>query len=279
MAASLAESGYCKEALPSLAPAAGRAQSKDFQRAMEVVGLRCAMAMNATNDALGFLRLLNRDSPDDPEILYMKKHAYSDLSLRASQDLIMRAPGSYQTHLLNAESLEIQGQWEQAAAEYRKVLEKDPKARGVHYRLGRLLLSMPKTATSTQEARHEFEEELKIDPDHPGAEFVLGELARQDSDWPTAIAHFSRAARLDPAFADAHLGLARGAHCGRAVRGGGGAAGASRAAPAGQSGGALPARDRVPGDGAEGGFRAGIGAAPADDGEGAAGEEGAGGRS
>jgi len=38
---------------------------------------------------------------------------------------------------------------------------------------------------------------------------VLGELARQAEQWPDAIAHFSRAAKLDANFADAHLGLGR----------------------------------------------------------------------
>ena len=38
---------------------------------------------------------------------------------------------------------------------------------------------------------------------------MLGELSRQDGQEQAAIEHFSRAAKLDPAFADAFLGLGR----------------------------------------------------------------------
>ncbi len=44
-------------------------------------------------------------------------------------------------------------------------------------------------------------------PTNAGAEYVLGELARQESQWPDAIAHFTRASKLDAGFGDAYLGL------------------------------------------------------------------------
>jgi Tfp pilus assembly protein PilF len=56
-------------------------------------------------------------------------------------------------------------------------------------------------------AKKEFQEELKIDPTNAGAEYVLGELARQNQDWDAAIEHFGRAAKLDTTFGDAYLGL------------------------------------------------------------------------
>ena len=36
---------------------------------------------------------------------------------------------------------------------------------------------------------------------------MLGELAREASQWPEAIRHFSRASELDAGFGDAFLGL------------------------------------------------------------------------
>src|SRR5438445_721321 len=39
-----------------------------------------------------------------------------------------------------------------------------------------------------------------------GAEYVLGELAREAQQWDDAIKHFTRAAKLDSAFGDAFLG-------------------------------------------------------------------------
>ncbi len=209
LGASLAETGRCPEALPYLRKAISRAAERDFKKRAEVDAVRCALALDRVDDADGFLRLLHRDFPRDPESLYVAAHAYSDLSIRASQQLAITAPNSAQAHELNAESLEVQGKWDEAAMEYRKVLEQDPDLPGIHYRLGRLLMSKPSAPTTIDEARHEFEAELKISPANAGAEYVLGELARQDNNWPEAIEHFSRAAQLDASFPEALIGLGR----------------------------------------------------------------------
>ena len=205
----LAEAGMCNQALPVLTKSISHLADKDLKKRAGFDGIRCAMALNQMDPALEFVRVLNRDFRGDPEVLYLTVHVFSDLSIRASQALLFTAPGSYQVHELNAESLETQGNWKDAAAEYREVLKKDPSLPGIHFRIGRLLLSAPKTATSREEARREFEEELKISPNNAGAEYVLGELAREDEQWPAAIEHFGRAAKLDAGFADALIGLGR----------------------------------------------------------------------
>jgi len=123
------------------------------------------------------------------------------------------APSSYQVHELNAEALETQGKWTDAEEEYREVLKKDPQLPGIHYRIARLLLSAPPAATPQAnvkaDARRELEEELKIDPNNAGAEYVLGELARQEGKDQAAIDHFNRASKLDAGFVDAFIGLGR----------------------------------------------------------------------
>ena len=208
-AGTLAERGHCAEALPLLKRAVPLAAGKDVKKRLEVDGLRCAMTINGMEDALEFVRLLNRDSPRDPDVLYMMAHVFSDLSIRASEALLYMAPSSYQVHELNAEAMETQGKWDEAASEYRVILAQNPDLPGIHYRLGRVLLSRPKTDTSLNEAAAEFEKEVKVNPDNPGAEYVLGEIARQAEHWPQAIDHFSRSAKLDVSFADAFIGLGR----------------------------------------------------------------------
>jgi tetratricopeptide (TPR) repeat protein len=208
----LAEAGRCQEAIPILKKELSLMTNPDRRRAAGLAGVRCAMGTNRPEEAADFIRVLTRDFPQDAEVLYQAVHVYSDLSLKSSQDLLIKAPGSYQVRLLNAEALETQERWNEAASEYRAVLAQTPNLPGVHYRLGRLLLSLPENAVTPAtrgEARHEFEEELKINPRNAGAEYVLGELARQASDWPQAVDHFAKASRLDPAFADAHIGLGR----------------------------------------------------------------------
>lgn len=204
----LAKSGRCSEAAPLLKKAIAQTSDKEFQRNAGLAGLRCAMVMNQFDAAEDFLRTLHREFPNDPEVLYTAVHTYSDLATQSSQELAMRAPNSPQAHELNAESLEMQGKWGQAEKEYQRVLQQNPQMPGIHFRIGRLLLSKPNPpADVAEQAKEEFQQELRIDPSNAGAEYVLGELARQSQQWDDAVAHFTRAAKLDSSFGDAYAGL------------------------------------------------------------------------
>jgi len=206
--ANLAESGHCAEALPLLKRAIRQVADKDLEKRMGLDGVHCAMTGKRPYDALDFLQVLLRDFPRDPEVLYIATHAYSDLALRSSQDLMREAPFSYQVHQLNAEALETQGKWDEAAAEYRKILEVNPMLPGIHARLGRVLLSgQQPTAEAVAQAKKNFEEELSIDPNNAGAEYVLAELAKDDNDFSTAVGHYTRATKIDAGFAEAYFGL------------------------------------------------------------------------
>jgi tetratricopeptide (TPR) repeat protein len=207
-AVNLAESGHCTEALPLLKKSIHQTTNRDLKKRIGLDGVRCAMTHSSPYDSLDFLSVLSRDFPHDPEVLYAATHAFSDLAMRSSQDLAQEAPFSFQVHQLNAEALEIQGRWDEAAAEYRKILEINPMLQGIHAHLGRALLSKPQpSATDVEQAKKNFEEELEIDPRNAAAEYVLGQLAADSNDPATAIRHFSRATKLDAGFAEAYLGL------------------------------------------------------------------------
>jgi tetratricopeptide (TPR) repeat protein len=205
----LAEGGHCDQALPLFEKSVFHVPAPDAKKDAAYAAIKCAMTMNQPDAALDFIRLLQHDFPHDPQALYLATHIYSELSIKASQELLYTAPSSYQVHELNAEALEMQGRWDDAAAEYAQVLKQAPRLPGMHYRLGRIILSKPKTATTVADARREFQSELEIDPGNAGAEYVLGELARQDSNFAEAVEHFGRAAKLDGTFADAFIGLGR----------------------------------------------------------------------
>ena len=204
----LAKDGHCREAVPLLKKSVSQSSDKDFSHTAGLAGLRCAMVTNQFEAAQDFLRTLVREFPSDPEVLYAEVHTYSDLATRASQQLATRAPDSAEAHELNAEALEMQGKWDQAEKEYHQILQMDPQLPGIHFKLGRLLLSEPNPpADAAEQAGTQLQQELKIDPSNAGAEYVLGELARQAQDSDGAIQHFSRATKLDPNFSDAFLGL------------------------------------------------------------------------
>jgi len=195
--------------MPMLKTAVTHAADPESKKRLGLSGVHCGMALHDLDSAAAFLRGLSNAFPNDPEVLYLTVHVYSDLSIRASQKLMVSSPTSYQVRLLNGEALEAQGKWDEAITEYREVLKRNPALPGIHYRVGRLVLSGPKTDENKKGAQSEFEEELKIDPSNAGAEYILGELARQDQQFPAAIGHFERATKLDVRFADAFIGLGR----------------------------------------------------------------------
>jgi tetratricopeptide (TPR) repeat protein len=205
---SLAEHGKCKEALQLLRRTTPRLADKEIKLKAGVATVRCAMNLEQTDTAVEAIQLLNREFPHDPEVLYLTTHAYSDLATRASIELASTAPNSYEAHEMNAESLELQGKWDEAEKEYQSILDKDPSLPGIHFRMGRLLLSRPNPpADASDRAKEQFKRELEIDPRNAGAEYVLGEIARQESQWNDAVEHFTKANKLDPGLSDALLGL------------------------------------------------------------------------
>ena len=164
--ASLLETGRCPEGLPQVKRAYAATHDSDLKRKLGTGGVRCAMTLNDVNAAAQMIETLNRDFPKDPDILYLSVHTYSDLSLRASQTLLFTHPDAYQVHELNAEALETQGKWDEATEEYRVVLKKNPDLPGIHYRVGRALLSKPETPTTREEAKKEFRRRASsIDPE------------------------------------------------------------------------------------------------------------------
>jgi tetratricopeptide (TPR) repeat protein len=203
----LAKAGRCKEALPLLKKSAAHLTEKDLKREVGFTGVRCAMSADQPDAAIDFLRSLNHEFPGDPDVLYLSVHTYSDLSTRASAELANTASTSYQSQELSAEALEVQGKWDEAAKIYKVILQQNPNLAGIHYRLGRILVSKPDFGSAAaEEAQQEFEKELQIDPTNAGAEYVLGEMAKQKREWDDAIQHFSHAAKLDAGFGDAFVG-------------------------------------------------------------------------
>lgn len=206
-AVSLAEQGRCAESISGLKHAMASPVPAEMRKQAGVLGVRCSLAVDDRDSADQFIRLLTKQFPKDPDVLFVVVHAYSDLSSRTAQDLGRTAPDSFAAHKLNAEALEMQGKWEPAQLEYEGMIKKDPNARGIHFLLGRLLLSRPDAGPDAPErAKQEFLKEIKIDPSNAGAHYILGELARRDEKCDEALPQYSEAAKLDSNFAEAYLG-------------------------------------------------------------------------
>ncbi len=210
--AELAEQGKCTEAMALIHQALEQdtqTLDRDLKRRMGAAGVRCAMMLNHQGAATTLLAWLEQEFPHDPEILFMAAHVYSDLAARSSQELLDAAPNSPLVVEINAEKFEKMGDWHKAIAEYRVLLAREPQMPGIHYRIGQIILTLPATATSNDEARKEFEQELKVYPQNSGAEYFLGELARKGGHLPQAIEHYRTATKLNAGLPEPFFGLGR----------------------------------------------------------------------
>lgn len=203
----LASGGRCAEALPLLRRSLPRLTQKRVAYDAAMAMAQCGMSLDQEDAAVDALIFLRREFPHDPKVLYTATHFYSELAMRAAHELAATAPHSAEVQELNAEALESQGKLDEAEKAYRAILAQYPEQPGIHYRIGRLLLAGQPTQSSADDARKEFEEELKIDPAAASAEFMLGDLDRQAQQWNDAIDHFGRATKLDEGFSEAFLGL------------------------------------------------------------------------
>lgn len=206
-ALALAEQGHCRESISALKRALASQVASTTKKEIGVVGVRCSLALDDRDSTLDFIRSLHKQFPLDPDVLFVIVHAYSDLSTKTAQDLGRTAPQSFAAHKLNAEALEMQGKWEPAQAEYEWMIQKEPNTPGIHFLMGRLLLSRPDAGPdATERAKQEFLKEIQIDPNNAGAVYILGELDRRDQKWEEALARYTQAVKIDPNLGEAYLG-------------------------------------------------------------------------
>jgi tetratricopeptide (TPR) repeat protein len=203
----LASKGQCKEAMPILKQVIPKIQDKDLLHDAVMARAQCGMATDKRDVVSESLVVLAREFPGDPKVLYITTRYYSELANRTAQELMQRAPSSPEAETLIAEAFQAQGKLDDAAAQFRKILEQNPNQPGIHYQLGRILLSKPLDPGTSEEARKEFESELKINPTSPAAEFMLGDLASRNQKADEAIEHFTRATQFDAGLPEAYLGL------------------------------------------------------------------------
>jgi tetratricopeptide (TPR) repeat protein len=198
LALTQAATGHCDAARPQLA------QSADRLAGLALV--QCDLAQDRLSEVWPILDRLQRAYPADPDVLYeaakAHRHAWDD-SIRA---LYQHAPASYRVNQLSGEIFETDGRFADAAAEYRKAIQKNPAALELHFRLGRALLLQSHDLAA---ARREFEAELALNPSDPAAEYEIGRILQAQQQPAAAIPHFEKAAALDLNFAEPLLELAK----------------------------------------------------------------------
>ncbi len=206
LALTKAATGECSAAIPDLKTGFA---SRDNRRLAGLALAQCHIAAKLFSDAGPVVAQLEKDFPADADVLYVS----ADYHMKAWNDAIYRmyqkAPSSYRVDQLSAEVFETQGKYTEAVAEYRKAIEKNPKAIDLHYRLARALLQQSHDPAVLEQARKEFEAELILNPSDAVAEYQVAQILATEQKKPEAAVHFERAANLRPDFPEALVAVAK----------------------------------------------------------------------
>jgi len=210
LALSRAATGGCESASPALADAFKDEQDQDLRRLAGLGLVQCLAAQNKNEEALAAANRLKAAFPGDADVLYQVARLHMRLWNDVMQQLFERAPASFRVNQISAEVLETQGQYPEAAAEYRKAIEKNPAALNLHYRLGRALLLQSHAPENLALARKEFEAELALNPNDAVAEYQIAQILQTQGEPGPAAARFERAISLRPDdFPEAMIAVAK----------------------------------------------------------------------
>jgi tetratricopeptide (TPR) repeat protein len=211
LAMSLSETGEYQEALPGLEKGFQHAPDPATKRMCGLQLMRSYTGLQRDQDAVKVALELNQLYPNDPEILYHTGRVYGNYAFLTMHKLETAAPTSVWRHQAAAEAFESEGSTNQAIGEYHEVLKLDPQRISIHYRIGRTLLArwqLNHAAEDREQAVHEFEQELQVDPSNANALYELAEIHRQQNELDLAQQLFSSALKYYPDFEEAQVGLA-----------------------------------------------------------------------
>jgi len=125
---------------------------------------------------------------------------------RPYDDLLsIQAPTvAYYRHFVNGSEHLAEGEYEQAIAEFRRVLKAEPTSTKAHLRLGICLMHVGRP----DEAAATFAEAIRIDPRNSGAYTNLGGALAEQNRFDEAARAFEKAIELDSHRVSAHYNLA-----------------------------------------------------------------------
>ena len=206
LALTKAAMGECEGAVAELAKGFS---SGDNRRLAGLALAQCHIAAKRFAEAGGVIAELEKEFPSDADVLYVSANYHMKAWNDAIYRMYQKAPSSYRVDQLSAEVFETQGKYTEAIAEYRKAIEKNPKAINLHYRLGRALLQQSHDPGSLGPARKEFEAELALNPSDAVAEYQVAQILTAQQKKSEAAAHFERAAELRPDFPEALIAVAK----------------------------------------------------------------------
>jgi tetratricopeptide (TPR) repeat protein len=214
LALTRAATGECETARGDLDQQFTNNPEAGLRRLAGIALVQCGLSRNRLADVWPVLDKLQKSFPDDADVLYEAARVHMKAWNDAVFQMHQKTPASFRVNQLSGEIFETRARYQEAAAEYRKAIQKNPTALNLHFRLGRALLLQSHEPANLREARKEFEAELALNPSDAVAEYEVGQilLAQQnqaEQNPSLAAVRFEKAVALDPNFAEALIALAK----------------------------------------------------------------------
>jgi tetratricopeptide (TPR) repeat protein len=209
LALTQAATGHCDTAREQLAAQFEKDAAPELGRLAGLALTQCQMAAGDYDAPIPVLARLRAQHPADADVLYQCARLHMKAWNDTLYEMFQKTPNSYRVNQISAEIFEIQNRYAEAAAEYRKAIEKNPAALNLHFRLGRALLLESHSADNLAQARREFEAELTLNPTDAVAEYEAGQVLLVTQEQGEAVKRFTRAVALNPNFPEALQALAK----------------------------------------------------------------------
>jgi tetratricopeptide (TPR) repeat protein len=206
----LSELGQFKEALPHLEKGFKQTVDTEVRRMCGLQLLRAYSGLNRDSDAVETSLALDKQFPDDPEVLYHTGRIYGNFAYFVMTKLHEKAPGSIWMLQAQGEANEAQKEYDAAIVAFNHVATLDPRRPGIHYRLGRIYLSRLRNTQSPEDrqaAKREFLAELDIDPGNGNAAYELAKMSADENDLNDARERFETLISRFPDFEQALVGI------------------------------------------------------------------------
>lgn len=165
-------------------------------------------ASGELDEATTVIAKLEKLMPEDPQVLFAAYQISLQMTDRTLLSMAIAAPNSAELHMMIADQFVLQGDGENAIAQYREAIRLNPRLPGVHFELAVQFKDSSNPALKAQ-AEHEFRSALNQNQFDEKAWRGLGEVMADKGDTQAAKEDFTKALSLYPKDSDAETDLAK----------------------------------------------------------------------
>lgn len=176
------------------------------QAGLELIEI--ASASGDLDQAAEVVVQLEKIAPQDPQILFAAYQVSLQTVDRTLLSMALAAPNSAELHMMMADEFVLQGDSDNAIAQYREAIRLNPQLAGVHFELA-VQLKESSDPGLKAEAEREFRTALSSNQFDEKAWRGLGEIMADKGNFPAAKEDYTKALALFPKDSDAETDLAK----------------------------------------------------------------------